>query len=271
MESWVCRSTLEHHDAVEPEDMDQPREIELKLRLDPAQIDKFTSLRSIASLKPKRVHYHTVYYDGRARQLARKGFELRVRSNESSHVQTVKAGSGPNRGEWETELEAETPSTAAMRATPAKKSLPKRAALEPVFDVNVDRTSWSISREGSAAEISLDTGRIAAGGTSEPIVEAEIELKEGSADLLFDLAREAIERCDAPLSFVGKGLRGRRLADGKRGRAEHGLDLHLSRRISVEDAFAQVTIACLQQMSINEEILRAHPDSVESVHQMRVA
>jgi CHAD domain-containing protein len=39
----------------------------------------------------------------------------------------------------------------------------------------------------------------------------------------------------------------------------------------VTDAFEQVMVACVRQFSINEEVLRAEPDGVEAVHQLRVA
>ena len=96
-------------------------------------------------------------------------------------------------------------------------------------------------------------------------------MKGGSPRLLFELAQEAICRCDAPLSFVGKGLRGRRLAEGISDSPEQRIDLRLDAEATVELAFQQIVAACLQQASINEEILRQRPESVEAIHGMRIA
>ena len=246
-------------------------EFELKFRLDAGHVERFASLKSNETAKPKRSHLHSVYYDDRRRQLACNGFELRVRTDRGHHYQTLKSGAGLDRGEWEAPVKTGRPSMAAVRATPARKLLGKRTRLEAVFNVQVDRQSWELVRDGSKAEITLDTGRIEAGQHSQPIAEAEFELKDGSPAILFDLARVFTERCDAPLSFVGKAMRGRRLESGRGGCPEHGLDLRLDSNISVGDAFAPVMTACLQQMSINEEILRADSNNIEAVHEMRVA
>ena len=147
----------------------------------------------------------------------------------------------------------------------------KQRRLAPVFDVHVERRSWKVARNGSEAAISLDSGEIACGRRKQNLAEAEFELKGGSPRLLFELAQEAICRCDAPLSFVGKGLRGRRLAEGISDSPEQRIDLRLDAEATVELAFQQIVAACLQQASINEEILRQRPESVEAIHGMRIA
>jgi len=163
------------------------------------------------------------------------------------------------------------PSRESARATPARKFLKKRHPLEPVFDVRVDRRSWNVRRNGAEAVVSLDLGEVACGERKQILVEAEFELKRGSLALLFELTREAIGRCDAPLSFVGKGLRGRRLQLGISESPEHRIDLQLKAETTCESAFQQIVAACLQQASINEEILGQHPESEEAVHWMRIA
>jgi triphosphatase len=251
--------------------MAHARELEIKFRLDPRDIEKFSTLDALASLEPSRSRLHTVYYDDARRRLADHGIELRVRTSGDRHVQTVKSGSGVDRGEWETSIDSQAPSRRGGRATPAKRYLKKHRSLEPVFDVRVDRRTWKIRRNGSEASVSLDSGEIASGRRKQDLVEAEIELKGGSPSLAFELAREAIGHCDAPLSFVGKGLRGRRLAQGIADRPEKGIDLRLDVETSAESAFRQIVTACLEQASINEEILRRRPESVGAVHGMRIA
>jgi inorganic triphosphatase YgiF len=103
------------------------------------------------------------------------------------------------------------------------------------------------------------------------VAEAEIEIKSGSPRFLFELARRAIERCDAPPSFVDTALRGRRLDRGAVEDPESALDLDLQSGTTTISAFQQIVGACLQQASINEEILRHRPGHVEATHQLRVA
>lgn len=101
--------------------MSSNREIEIKLRLDPEDVDKFVSLDALKTVESKRIHFRTVYFDDRKHDLARNGFELRVRSDGSRHAQTLKSVDGFDRGEWEAELPNELPSHEELRTTPAAK------------------------------------------------------------------------------------------------------------------------------------------------------
>jgi triphosphatase len=251
--------------------MAHARELEIKFRLDPGDIEQFSTLDALASLEPSRSRLHTVYYDDARRRLADHGIELRVRTSGDRHVQTVKSGTGVDRGEWETPIDGEAPSRRAAHATPAKRRLKKHGPLEPMFDVRVERRTWKVRRNGSEASVSLDSGEIASGRRKRRLAEAEIELKGGSPSLVFELAREAIAHCDTPPSFVGKGLRGRRLAQGIADRPETRIGLRLDVETTAEAALRQIVAACLEQASINEEILRRRPESVDAVHGMRIA
>jgi triphosphatase len=251
--------------------MRKGRELEIKIRLDAGEREKFAALDVLQSTRPQCTDLHTIYFDDNRGRLASHGLELRVRTEGGRHIQTIKSGAGLSRGEWESQIEGETPSRRTARGTPAKKYLRKKCRLGPIFEVRVDRKSWKVTRNGSTAEISIDTGDITSHGRHEKISEAEIELKGGSAELVFELAREVIQICGAPLSFVSKGLRGRRLEQGVSNRPEHDIDLRLDARSSAEEAFQRIIVACLQQVSINDEILRVYPDNVESVHQARIA
>jgi len=250
--------------------MADARELEIKLRLEAEDVEKFSSLKSLLSVKTNCARMATIYYDDAHRRLANHGIELRVRTSGARHLQTVKAGIGASRGEWEAPIDEEMPSRESASATPAKRFLTKRHPLEPVFDVHVDRQSWNVRRNGSEAVVSLDHGEVTCGERKQNLVEAEFEMKRGSPALLFELTREAIGRCDAPLSFVGKGLRGRRLELGISDSPEHRIDLQLKAETACESAFQQIVAACLQQ-AINEEILGRHPESEEAVHGLRIA
>jgi inorganic triphosphatase YgiF len=100
--------------------------------------------------------------------------------------------------------------------------------------------------------VSLDYGEVVCDEVvceerKQHLVEAEFELKRGSLALLFELAREAIGRFDAPLSFVGKGLRGRRLQLGISKSPECRIKLLLHAKMTCDSAFQQFVAAGLQQ------------------------
>ena len=246
-------------------------EIEIKLRLDPREIEKFVTLEVLGGSNAEGRRLRTIYFDDERRRLTRNGLELRVRSSGHAHMQTVKSGRGLTRGEWEAAVSGEAPEREAARGTPAQKFLKKGAELKPIFVVDVERRSWRVEKDGDVAEISLDFGEIASDERNQQIAEAEIELKAGSPQFLFDLARKVIHRCDAPPSFVGKALRGRRLAEGLVEHPQPTIDLDLKPGTTTISAFRQIVDACLQQASLNEEILRRQPGDVETTHQLRVA
>jgi hypothetical protein len=50
--------------------MPSNREIEIKLRLDPEDVDKFISLGALKTVESKRIHFRTVYFDDRKDDLA---------------------------------------------------------------------------------------------------------------------------------------------------------------------------------------------------------
>src|ERR1700722_2620394 len=139
----------------------------------------FLSLEALGSAKPSRSRLYTVYFDDARHRLAEHGLELRVRTTVDRHLQTVKAGSGTSRGEWESQIADETPSRESAAATPAKRFLKKQRPLAPVFDVHVERRSWKVARNGSEAAISLDSGEIACGRRKQSLAGDEVGLKGG--------------------------------------------------------------------------------------------
>ena len=246
------------------------REIEIKMRLKAGQPEKFTTLDALKGADSRRTNFRTTYFEDDKQDLARNGFELRIRTEGAHHVQTLKSGHGFERGEWETSVEAAAPSAESLKRTPAAKFTKRLNKLRPLFCLDVDRRIWSVERGGATTEVALDVGEISANNRHEPIYEAELELKSGSPEMLFDLAMEIAGEAEAPLSFVSKGTRGYRLARGVATTPEHELELRLDADVTVEAAFAQIAEACLRQFSINEERLGADMDA-EAVHQGRVA
>lgn len=249
--------------------MPRDREIELKLRVDSDQTEKFVNAPALRDAKSKFLHFRTVYFDDRKRHIQRAGFSFRVRSDGSRHVQTLKSAHGFDRAEFEAAVAGEAPSLEEAKG-PVAAGLNKRVrALKPVFALETDRRIWTVNRDGSTVEVALDKGVIEAGGQSEPVQEAEFELKDGDPRLVFELAQEIGDLTNARPAFTSKGDRGYRLARRRWAAPEHALDLHLDRRSSAEQAFLQIAEACLQQYFINEELIQSAHDA-EAVHQARI-
>ena len=250
--------------------MSDNKEVEIKLRLDPERIGAFTSLEILRDVESEKKHFTTIYFDDRKHGLERNGFELRVRSDGVRHVQTLKSVDGVDRGEWEVEVSKELPSLKELKKTPAAKLIRSIARMRPVFSMSIDRRTWKLSDGDGSAEVALDCGTLEAGSRVQPIYEAELELKEGGPEFLYELAAKVTSGLDASVSFVSKGRHGYRLAEKRAAAPEHAIDLHFDSDVAVEDAFKKIAAACLRQFSINEERLRIEPDS-ELAHQARVA
>jgi len=247
--------------------MPDNRELEIKMRLDPADVEKIASSDTLKGINLEHKHYRTVYFDGKRHELARHGFELRIRDDGTRRIQTLKSVNGLDRGEWETEAASGVPSLDEISGTPAADLIRHCTKLIPVFSLQIDRRSWTVLRDGAAIEVALDTGFLTAGSRSQPIYEVEFELKEGPPKGLFELAEDMKRQFDAPLSFQSKGGRGYNLASGG---AFIPPALHLTAALTTKTAFQKIANACLRQFSFYEEDFRATGDA-EALHQARIA
>lgn len=258
--------------------MTSPREIELKLDMAPADAARLRR-RILPRLggAGETQHLVSVYFDTPAGHLRRKALTLRVRSDGTRSVQTVKQGQGPtvgffDRAEWEADVADGGPDLAAAADTPLGKVLRKHpgASIGPAFTTIVDRTTWRIALGESEIEVALDEGRVESGGSQHAFAELELELKQGTPRDLFALVRR-IDRAGAlKLGVLTKSERGYRLADGDQPasfKAGH-VDLHSG--MTTGEAFRAIAYACIRHIRLNEGPLLA-TRSFESLHQTRVA
>ena len=250
--------------------MTKQNEVEIKLRLDPEKMRKFASSKRLVGVDPLKKHYRTTYFDDNEHHLFKSGFELRVRQDGHNSIQTLKTASSVDRGEWEREAADGEPSLEGIEAVGLAKLTRRGIALRRMFSLEVDRGTWSLRRDGACIELALDEGKMEANGHERPIREAELELKSGEPDYLYEVAQRICKESAATPIFVSKGAHGYRLAEGIDNAPARGLTLHLEGNVSVADAFQTIVDACLSQFSLNEEILETAIDS-EAVHQARVA
>ena len=265
-------------------------EIELKLLLAPKDAPRLRAhplLAQLAQVEPLVLQMHDMYVDTPDLQLCRHQAGLRVRQVDGRWMQTLKAGGSVSGGlhsrhEWEGEVPGPQPDLAALDSVIGRKQ-PIRAllrqdairdALQPVFTTRIKRTVWQLrTPQGDQIECVLDQGVIesCADGTvrSVPVSEIELELKQGQAASLFDVALALLQDVPLQLGHLSKAERGYRLAAPQPLRAVKAQTLALDAAMSVEQVFLVIAGNCLEQVSGNQDGVAVGED-VESVHQMRV-
>ncbi|SDG13725.1 CHAD domain-containing protein [Pelagibacterium luteolum] len=246
------------------------KEIELKLTLLPDHADAAGHWLTTRGEITHR-SLHSVYFDTPAQFLLKSGMTLRLRHDGHQWIQTIKSGSRNgvglfDRDEWEKPV----PDRAIDIADTPLAGLPPqtRSAMAETFSLDVERRVVLAEHDGSTVEIALDMGTVKAADRYQALSEAELELKSGSTDALFDLARslDAI----APIrigvrakSDLGYGLLGP-LEDSVKADA-----VRIDPNGSVEDAFFLIASSCIAQYRLNEDILLRR-QTPEALHQARV-
>ena len=268
-------------------------EIELKLQLAPQDAPRLRAHPLLAQYAqttqaaPQVLQMHDMYVDTPDLQLCRHQAGLRVRQVDGRWVQTLKAGGSVSGGlhsrhEWEGEVAGQSVELDALDAAIGRKQ-PIRAllrqdgirdALQPVFTTRIERTVWQLrTPQGDLIECVLDQGVIehgeAGAARSVPVSEIELELKQGQAASLFDVALALLQDVPLQLGHMSKAERGYRLAASQPLRAVKAQPLALDAGMSVQQAFIGICGNCLEQVGANQDGVAAG-EEVESVHQMRV-
>jgi inorganic triphosphatase YgiF len=253
-------------------------EIELKLLTDGEHLAAFRDAPVIAANarnRGTRRHLRAVYYDTGDRRLRKAGLSLRVRQSGARFTQTVKSGflkDSLRRGEWEAPVPTASPDlTLALPFLPEKlRSRLSPEALQPVFATDIHRLSRLVHLPSGSVEVSFDHGILKAGERTLSVDEIELELKDGTAQTLYDLALRLMEHGPVRPSVRGKSDRGFDLADGTPPAAPRPDRPILDPEAPVDEAFAAILRGALFHL------LRSLPaaedgQNPEGVHQVRVA
>lgn len=248
------------------------QEVELKLELPPEAVDFFLG-SAILPQHSERAQMRSVYFDTPDRQLQAEGLSLRIRRSGKERIQTVKAQDGAGSGlfaraEWEMKVSRDAPVLDAR--TPVAALLGEAvAAIEPAFEVDVERRTWTVDEKGARVEMVLDQGRVQAGERQAPICEIELERKSGELAALFGLARRIDTELPVRLGVLAKSERGYQLL-GAAPAAFKAEPVRMAPHISTEAAFQAVALACMRHYRLNEALLLDHYDP-QALHQARVA
>ena len=255
-------------------------EIELKLATTPAglkQLRRAPALRAMIVGRGRSQLLESHYFDTPTRALAERGLALRVRKIGRRYIQTLKAPLGEGGGaqhyqEYEATRPGPEPDLSlipdrALQTFFANESI--AAALQPLFVTRIRRQTLPLVFGDSRIELALDQGVIEAGGRSEPVCEAELELKDGEVASLYSAALALHGEAPFYLEPRSKAARGHALALGLAPQEVKAGAVELSSRMTAAEAFVVVARSCLAQLLGNEPAaLEGKP---EGIHQMRVS
>jgi inorganic triphosphatase YgiF len=256
------------------------QELEIKLRGSADDVAALRRSRLMTALNTGDSAWErlvSTYYDTPDGTLAKAGTSLRLREGADGLKQTVKSRNGSfARHEEERALQ----SGDAFPEPPGDEGLAALIAeaehLAPVARTVTDRCAMVIEKRRARIEAAFDIGRAeafrdGAQALAAPVAEAELELIDGSPDVLFNVARLCLEESEGRLrlSATSKEAQARRLLDGS-GAINPEENLPLEPHSSVGDAFAMALIAAAVRVI---EVAPAITDFrlPEGVHQMRVA
>jgi triphosphatase len=255
-------------------------QIKLKLRITPEDIVALCKHPSFSSAlhDSTRETLNSVYFDSDNRFLYKHGLILRVRRIGDRRVQTIKAfktnnkGSGPfERSEWEQLIESDQPDLTLVQDTILIPLLTDdvRNALQPIFETQIERTSYHLNENSTEIVMSIDTGQIVATNSSCPISEIGLELKHGNRKELFKIAHRIISVVPAQLDAKSKPERGYELIANAPVAAEMASNPNLQAGMTTGRAFTLIGQACLRQLIANVPATISR--DAEALHQLRVA
>ncbi len=263
-----------------------PTETELRLAGDRSTLEILFDSPLIASedgTPEKIADLASCYFDTEDQQLHARKLALRVRhDSKGSRRQTLKAADDDQtatltRREWEMAVDQDSPVLDALPKD-ARALLPKSAkrkgGLRKAFETRIKRRTRKIAVNGADApagmvEVALDVGEIVTEAGSVPIAEIELELLEGAAPSLYELALALQTLGPVRLETRSKSVRAYdKLADVPPS-WHHATMPSLAPSNSVDDAMAAIFARCYEQWLANQAAAIDGTDP-EGVHQMRI-
>ena len=235
--------------------------------------------RAIAETSPGRARSTFIvsrYYDTPTHELHQRGVALRLRRRGARWLQTVKgagdAAAGMHRrAEYEWPLSRASLDPARLAETPWAELFAKSSGrLAAVFTTEVKRTERALKfDDGTRATLSFDQGAVRAGRKRLPLCEIEIELVDGDARRLYDLALALCADIPLTLAHASKADQGYALASSRPPQPIRAGKVALAPDVAVPQALAAIAGDCLSQIGGNAEAMRAGRDG-EFLHQLRV-
>ncbi len=190
------------------------REFELKYR---CTEDAYAALQAdFAGFSP--IEMETTYYDTFDGRLSNNRWTLRRRYENGKSVCTLKIPlPDGSRGEWETEaagIMAAIPQLVRLGA-PIDLMAFCVSGVAPVCGARFTRLAKALVIPGAVVELALDRGCLTGGNRETPLLEVEVELKEGSDEAALEFARQLEEKYNLIPEHRSKYRRALGLARGE--------------------------------------------------------
>ncbi|HEY2864095.1 MAG TPA: CHAD domain-containing protein [Casimicrobiaceae bacterium] len=256
-----------------------PTEVELKLSATTAAFAAVRRHPAVAQARAGRARSTSIvsrYYDTTQDELREHGVALRLRRRGNRWLQTVK-GAGEAVAGLHRRAEHEWPVTRAriepapLATTPWAELFAATAGrLTLVFVTDVIRTEHPLQFiDGTRAVLSFDAGTIRAGRRRAPLCEIEIELVEGDAQRLYEMAIALCTDIPLAIAHASKADQGYALARAQPPGPVRAGTVAIAPGDPTSGALAAIAADCLAQIVANAESLRAGRDG-EFLHQVRV-
>ena len=205
------------------------KETEIKLR---ASADVLAALRAHPLLNERRQGdwqsgpLYNQYFDTANRDLAAARVALRLRRDGDTFIQTLKSRGQSvaglsERNEWDWYLKKGELDLGLLDDScwPAELAELDKTSLQPVFTTDFQRTRaqlcWERDGERVEVEAALDEGEVRTDSGSEPISELELEVRQGPAVALLELAHALARELPLMPCDISKAERGYRLFDAR--------------------------------------------------------
>ena len=242
-------------------------EREIKLLIDEKYRNKLWNMPLIKeALKEdsiKTAKLYSTYYDTKDYKLANTGMAYRIRKNGKSYEATVKTmgqvvGGFSSRNEYTIPLDKKKVvlSGFAQDFDEKLQTLTADDELLKLFDVVINRTACllQISQE-TIVEMAVDEGEVKAEGTSEPISEVELEIKQGNAADLFNYVTELAQKVPVFVENRSKFKRGLDILLGRESQIVETARLpYLSSEENAEDEIKKVFYHYIDKIMVGQNL-----------------
>ena len=258
-------------------------EVELTLGGDRAALDCGWRTAVPAGGEGPAQRLRSTYYDTGDFRLRRRGFTLRIREDGERLVQTLKSD-GPSsaaavlkRNEWSRTVKKPVPSLPVAPDPEVRDAVGplQPEELSPAFSTDVMRQTAMVEvaapdDEPAVIELALDSGEIQAHDRRDTVSELELELIDGPASALYELAMRLHASAPLCIQTASKAKRGYVLAGGEGYAGYKAPALTFAEGNSVNEALGKIFRACANQCAANHDAVLDRSDP-EGVHQFRVA
>lgn len=264
------------------------QELEIKCQVPPDRLAAVEAELRRGAAAVQRIHLQAAYFDTADRRLAGSMTALRVRREGRRSVQTLKTSLDG----MLTRFEHNVPLAAreGLAADPARHLgtpggerlaglLADGAALQEMYRTDVWRLTRRLRTRHGTVELALDVGYLVCGGARLAVRELEIELVQGRAQAVLDVARRWMARHGLWLDVRSKAEAGDRLSRGVASvPAVRGRDPQLDVELRPAQAWPVLLQHLLRPILANQSELASptHAQTLpehrmDQVHQLRVA